>query len=612
MSRGDAPREHPYPGPSASTSVDGHCCSLPPAADSSSFPGRVAMPTIPLQNQLRQVAGAPLRRKIRKDRSQFLANAQNACRRTQHAVLKRVLALNADSEFSRHYGLTPDLTVDEFRARIPVSDYELVRPWIDRMQSGEHRALLGAKNRLLMYAVTSATTARSKLIPVTEPFVQQYRRSWQMWAIGAYTQHARLQRLNIMQLSSSHERFTTPDGTPCGNISGLVAAMQTRIVRSMYTVPHDLTRIEDANVKRYMILRLALADPFIGMMITANPGSLTQLFESLQEHAESLIRDMRDGGVAGFDLDPTITRALGRRLSPLVRRSRELDDILQRDGQLSPSACWPHVGLFGVWSGGSVGAYLPLLQRMFPGVPVRDHGLHASEGRMTLPLADNSPAGVLEVETHFFEFMPVREVDSTSPVVLEAEQLEEGEDYFILLTTCSGLYRYNIFDVVRCVGFHGQTPLLEFRHKGAHMSSITGEKIAESQVVEAVRKALAVTSTTLRTFTLTPVWGEPPGYILFVEPNPSIPEGSSDQSRLAQAVDAQLQELNLEYAEKRASDRLQPITVRPLETVFWRQFKATRLSRGGGSEEQYKHPCLLPDPQFESVFEKTCGLAEAD
>ncbi len=57
------------------------------------------------------------------------------------------------------------------------------------------------------------------------------------------------------------------------------------------------------------------------------------------------------------------------------------------------------------------------------------------------------------------------------------------------MTTAGGLYRYNISDLVRCVGYHGRAPLLEFLNKGAHYSSLTGEKISEHQVVAAVEAA---------------------------------------------------------------------------------------------------------------------------
>jgi len=584
------------------------------------------MSKIPLAYRIRAAAGALLRNRIRRARSKFLAEARSDCRGRQREVLRRLLRLNHESQFSRDYHLVPGMSLDEFRRAVPVADYELVRPYILRVAAGDHQALLGTSNRLQMFAVTSGTTSESKLIPVTDQFLNDYRRGWQMWGIGTYSEHALLQKLNIVQISSSHRKFTTAGGTPCGNISGLVAAMQSTIVRTLYTVPSAVAEISDPEAKRYAILRMALADPYVGMLITANPSTLLQLLDHANQNAEALIRDIRDGGMKGCEVPPVVRELLRRALGANRSRARVLEDIVQEQGGFRPRLCWPMLGVLGVWCGGSAAAYIPRLKQQFDDVPVRDHGLHASEGRMTMPLEDNSSAGVLEVQTHFFEFIPVGESESSQPVVLEAHELEEGREYFILLTTSSGLYRYNIQDVVRCVGFFGSSPILEFRHKGAHISSITGEKIAESQVVESVRIACNQTGLSPQIYTLTPCWGEPPGYTLYVgrlnqisSSGPMADAGGGVgpvaatpnvvmQSEFARALDEDLCHRNVEYGEKRQTGRLQMIRVRELPPDAWKSFTIARQSRAGGSAEQYKHPCLLPDPQFEEKFLKACGL----
>lgn len=552
---------------------------------------------------------------MRAARESFLSGAHKDCRVLQHAVLKDLLRLNEGTAFSRDFGLSPGMSLSDFRARISVSDYELVRPYIDRVASGEHRALLGQENRLLMFAVTSGTTADSKLIPVTERFLNDYRQGWQMWGIGTYSEHAALQKLNIVQISSSHRKFTSSDGTPCGNISGLVATMQNPIVRTLYTIPAAVAEIPDAEFRRRLIVRMALNDPYVGMLITANPSTVVQLWDFAVQHHEELLDEIAVGGPGRSVLPDSVANALKQQLRPNPRRAAELRQAIRQDGRLVPKSCWPGLGVLGVWCGGSAAAYIPRLKEIFGAIPIRDHGLHASEGRMTLPLHDDCSAGVLEVGTHFFEFLPLAEENSAAPIVLEAHELEAGKEYFILLTTSSGLYRYNIRDVVRCVGFHGTTPLLEFRHKGSHISSITGEKITESQVVESVNVASEQAGLRPRLFTLTPAWGEPPGYVLYLlldshlaglgsRVHENSVETTVDPSlaTFAAAVDAQLRSRNLEYAEKRDTGRLLPIRLQILPEEQWRQFAKTRQSKAGGSAEQYKHPCLVPDPLFQNVF----------
>ena len=137
---------------------------------------------------------------------------------------------------------------------------------------------------------------------------------------------------------------------------------------------------------------------------------------------------------------------------------------------------------------------------------------------MTIPLSDGTPAGVLDVTSHYFEFIPEEEMASPQPTVLTADELIEGRNYYILPTTAFGLYRYDIHDVVRVAGFHNKTPLIEFLSKGAYFSSVTGEKLSEYHVTQSMARALRELDLTLTSYSLAPCWeDELPYYGLFVE-----------------------------------------------------------------------------------------------
>jgi hypothetical protein len=224
---------------------------------------------------------------------------------------------------------------------------------------------------------------------------------------------------------------------------------------------------------------------------------------------------------------------------------------------------------------------------------VRDVGLIASEGRMTLPIEDGTPAGVLDIRHHYFEFIPEEQADREEPETVEATDLIEGRRYFILLTTAGGLYRYHIHDLVRCVGFHGQAPMLEFLNKGAHYSSITGEKLSEFQVVNAVAKAQRHLGIHLSSSLLLPAWDDPPYYNLLVE-DADLPAGPV-ADRFVAEVEAELQRLNCEYENRRHTLRLGPIRIQRLVAGSWADFQKRRLARSGGTVEQYKQPHLMPD-----------------
>jgi hypothetical protein len=558
-----------------------------------------------MHSMLHYLAGTGIRIGMRRQARRFLAQLDDP-RAVQQKVLHDLLALNADSDFARKHALHEIRTVDEFQRRLPIADYDVFHPHIERLKRGQTGALLGCRNRLLMFALTSGTTAASKFLPITRRFFDDYRRGWKVWSVRAYDDHSLLYRLNIVQLSSDHDQFRTEGGHPCGNISGLVSAMQLRFVKGLYSVPGIVAKICCPDARYYTAMRLALADPWVGLVMTANPSTLIHLAKLADAHREEIICDVADGTLSPHvEVDPHVRQSLRGRLRPDPRRARALEAAVESTGRLSPRDCWPALKLLAVWTGGSAGAYLPGMRTWYGDVPIRDHGLSASEGRMTIPMADNRPDGVLDVGTHFFEFVPEAEHGSSDPPVLQAHELEEGRSYYILLTTSAGLYRYDIHDVVRCTGFCGRTPLLEFLHKGSQVSSVTGEKISESQVVAAVGGALSALDLCLSNYTVAPVWGDPPGYRLLVEamelPSPETGE------RLATQADAALQLQNVEYGEKRRTGRLAPLELTEIRSGSWARLARQRQVTLGSSLEQYKHPCLIPDLAFCQQFLNECA-----
>lgn len=560
------------------------------------------MLNVPLRNRIRSVVAGVFRRRMIHAKDEMLARAGQACAKTQQETLRRLLELNADSRFSTIRGLNGSLSVDAFRRRMPVSDYREYVQAVEMMARGDHQALLGSNNPLLMYAVTSGTTSASKLIPVTRQFVSDYRRGWQHWGMGTFQAHPKLSLLRVVQITSSHDRELTEDGTPCGNISGLASSMQKKVVQKMYSVPNTVAEIDDTVLKRQVTATFALADPWVGMIITANPSTLLQLMEIADESAELILKAIHDGDLSAFSECRQDLRHLSRCLRADPRRSAQLESILKTHDSFRPTDCWQEMACLGVWSGGSAASYTPRLRELFGDVPIRDHGLHASEGRMTIPFEDGTASGLLDIDAHFFEFIPYDEGSSRQPEILQAHELEEGREYFILLTTSSGFYRYNIRDVVRCTGFHGTTPRLRFMHKGTGISSITGEKITESQVVAAVQTAVELSGIRIGHFTLTPEWGEPPGYRLYIESLDNRNTHEEPWQQFAALVDQSLRQRNCEYDDKRSTDRLRSVRSKVLSKETWTTFQKRRLARSGGSPEQYKHPFLMPDSEFEGRF----------
>jgi hypothetical protein len=545
--------------------------------------------------------GKLIARPIRRNLAAFEA-ATHDPRAVQESLLRRVLAHQADTDFGREHHFRDVKTLADFRRHLPVAGYDYFEPYVERVRRGDLNALLADK-RVLMFALTSGTTAARKYVPVTDQYLADYKRGWNIWGLKAFRDHHNVRLRPIVQLSGDHEEFHTESGVPCGAVTGLTAAMQKRIVHWLYCVPGGVGKVKDAAAKYYLVLRLSLPRK-VGMVVAANPSTLVQLARVGDAEKESLLRDLRDGTLSErFAVPDDVRSALAARLRRKhPERVKELEEIIRRTGTLYPKDYWPAKDLLvGNWTGGSVGAYLRHYPRYYGEAMVRDVGLIASEGRMTIPLTDNTPSGVLDVTTHYFEFIPEEEADSPSPTVLSAHEVQEGRSYFILPTTAFGLYRYHIHDLVRVTGFHNRTPLVEFLSKGSHFANLTGEKLSEHHVTKAMAAVLRELDLTLTSYSLAPCWDdETPYYGLFVErTDVASPEQGQ---RLAALLDRQLGEENIEYRSKRDSLRLDPVRLELLVAGAWAQWDRQRLARSGGPAEQYKHPCLINDVNFRKTM----------
>ena len=128
--------------------------------------------------------------------------------------------------------------------------------------------------------------------------------------------------------------------------------------------------------------------------ITANPATLIQMAQTASEHGEALIRDVRDGTLSSRIVgDPPLRLILSAGLKADPGRARELEQLRSQHGALRPRDYW-NIDFLACWTGGSMGHYLDRLADWWGPVPVRDIGLLASEGRVSIPLEDDTPTGV--------------------------------------------------------------------------------------------------------------------------------------------------------------------------------------------------------------------------
>jgi hypothetical protein len=482
---------------------------------------------------------------------------------SQMRKLRAILERNAGTEYGQEFGFASIHSLSDYARALPVMKYEDISERVDRMAAGEPNILTAEAP--VLFARTSGTTGKPKLIPVT-PTCRGRDHADQMrtWLFHAQQAHPAMFNGKVLSLVSPAEEGRTPAGIPFGSTSGDIYRNIPALVRKTYVVPYPLFEIEDHEAEFYAILRLGVpAD--VTFLCTANPSSIAKLCEFASEHAEELIRDVRDGTLrADLDVSKEARALIEGLCKPEPEIARKLEEArARRDGKLLPADYWPHLELIGCWKGGTVGAHVEGFGAWFDpdqkaARSVRDWGYLSSEARGSIPLSDEGAGGVLTVGTNVFEFVDVDQVDAepenpASWTFLGAHEVDSPRDYYVFLTTTGGLYRYDINDIVRVEGFHNEAPVITFQRKGRGMTSLTGEKVSDNQVIEAVNAAAGEAGVGLAHFrALADIDGS--RYVFQVEPEGELSE--SQGRSLLEAIETKLQSLNLEYEGKRKSQRL--------------------------------------------------------
>ncbi|HVD13839.1 MAG TPA: GH3 auxin-responsive promoter family protein [Actinomycetota bacterium] len=531
----------------------------------------------------------------------FAAVSQDPAK-AQQRLLREIVGTNADTEFGRRHGFAGVTSFREFQERVPISTYEDLEPYINA-------AMLGRPNQLtkqppVLFTTTSGTTGASKYIPMTSESRRAKSRLTWLWLCGLYRDHPGIAGGRMLSVVSPEVESHAPDGTPCGAESGHAYRTMPGPVKSMYTAPYGVFTIEDYEAKYYTLLRLA-AGQDISCIATVNPSTIVLLADRLGRHTEAIIRDVRDGSLSPDGEVPQDFRA-SLRLRPDPERARRLERAATRgDGVLLPGLAWPELAAVGCWKGGTVGAYLAKFDQYFPqGPPVRDLGYYATELRGSVPLSDQGDAGVIAVGTNVLEFFPAGEDRAPEGrELLPVERLEDGQRYFVYVTNASGLYRYDMNDIVEVAGRYGQTPLIRFVQKGKGVVSFTGEKLYETQVITAVDQALAEFRGSYHFIAAVAelVDGTTPRLVFLIEFDHPVAEG--DGSALVDRLDAAVAVQNSEYQTKRKSLRYGAPVIRVVRSGEFDRYRRRMVETGQRADGQFKVLRLTSDTSFATEFQ---------
>jgi GH3 auxin-responsive promoter len=529
----------------------------------------------------------------------------------QDRLLREILRTNADTEYGRRHGFSGVSTFGEFQERVPISTYEDLEPYINGAMLGQPNQL--TKDPPVLFTTTSGTTGNRKYIPMTREGKRAKSRLTWLWLCGLYRDHPGIVGGRILSVVSPEVESHTPSGVPIGAESGHAYRTMPGPVKSMYTAPYGVFAIEDYEAKYYTLLRLA-AGQDISLIATVNPSTIILLADRLARHAESIIRDVRDGSLSADIPVPQAVRD-SLHLRPDPERARRLEQAATSGGGvLRPGLAWPELAAVGCWKGGTVGAYLAKFDTLFPQRPrVRDLGFYATELRGSVPLSDEGDAGVVAVGTNVLEFHPAGEDRAPEGgELLPVQQLEAGQRYFVYVTNASGLYRYEMNDIVEVAGFYGRTPLIRFVQKGKGVVSFTGEKLYEVQVIAAVDQALGPLQGSYNFIAAVAelVDGTTPRLVFLVEFDDPITDQHGPA--LVDRLDAALGDQNDEYLTKRKSLRYGAPVIRVVRSGEFDRYRRRMVETGQRADGQFKVLRLTSDTAFADEFEAQRDLVGSE
>ena len=365
-------------------------------------------------------------------RRPLLADA-HALRRAQDRALRRILATNTRTEFGQAHRFTGLSSRDAFREAVSVQTHDSLSDAIRRQAESGDRTLTTAPP--VYYARTSGTTGPARDFPVT-PSAQAAQRAAQCILAATLHRGSGFFAGRVAGFSGAHIEGLLPSGQPFGSASGQTYASAPFLIRRNFVVPRLAFDIADAAEKYHVYALSALAAEDLTGIITANPSTLLSVFSHIRQNTEVVLRDLAD-------------------VWARPDRARLLEATI---GQGQPMGqIWPRLNTLATWTGGNCGVALDQLRPMLPAnLQVVEIGYRASEfiGTINVDAADN--LCLPDIRHTVFEFVEEERWERGEAAFRWLDEIEAGRRYYIFATTPSGLYRYNINDVVEVTGQVGE------------------------------------------------------------------------------------------------------------------------------------------------------------
>jgi hypothetical protein len=419
-------------------------------------------------------------------------NATRDVKAAQTAILQKTLSENKLTACGKTYKFETINSYREYRQRVPLVEYDDIRPSIDRILAGEADILFAG--RPLCLQPTSGTTSGRKFIPFNHALRKQFQRGVATWIFDLFAhEHGLVAGKWFWSLSPvGMQAQSGQTKVPVGFLddTGYLGPVLGPLLKKSFAVPSEAATIQDSETFRYVSMAFLLKEADLVLISIWNPSYFALLLESIDNNITGIIRDIHTGHLSLDTRTPEKLRGYLQRQFGGANRSRamELDTLFQkyadRKAQLY-KGIWPRLRLLSLWEDAEAKGPAARLGRLFPSVFIQPKGLIATEGMVSIPLF-RPIQRLLSIRCHFYEFIPVENETEAVP----AWKLDAGRYYKVVVTTAGGLYRYKLNDIVKVRGFFNECPCLEFHGRGNQTSDFYGEKLHQLFVAKIINTVL--------------------------------------------------------------------------------------------------------------------------
>lgn len=514
-------------------------------------------------------------------------------RNVNEEVLQKILKSSAKSEIGVNYGFKNINSVDEFKEKVPLSEYKDYDNYIERMANGEKNIL--NSDDVMYFGHTSGTTGKQKLIPCTKKS-RQVVAKYMALLITRFSYNNFKDKWNYgkgLMISDMVMTTYTKGGIPiCSATSGGMKGIRN-IFPYLYTSPVEIMEIKDKDVSIYLHLLFALEEVELLYISGIFVSSVLDLFRILEERHEDLVKDIRQGEVTNkLNIDESTRNKLKEYLIPNPNRANKLKEEFEKGFKGICKRIWPSLAYISAVTGGNFSIYNDKVNYYTDSLPLYSPVYGATEAMIGInPYADKIRYVVIP-DTAFYEFIPSKDSDKEDTSTFCLDELKLGEKYEVVVTSYNGLYRYRIGDVVKVVGFYNNSPELEFLYRKNQVLNMVAEKTNEDHLINSVRNTMKELDLSVVDYTTEPDNSITPGRYTFYFEFKNDKLSPKKIEVLEDILDKELRNSNLAYDRARNNKKLGMVKVVTLKSNTFNSIREFLIKKGA-SKNQIKIPRVV-------------------